>query len=92
MRSFGIARCLYRGVDKIGVQFNQIGNYERFLKLLDDFKCSFVDRQWDLDGWWIIPEAQYENFRQFCFHRGIEIRWVNERQLPLYKNRAISTG
>jgi hypothetical protein len=83
MRSRGMARCTYRNTRQIGVQFNQIGNYERFLQLLDDFKRLFPSRHWHQDGWWIIPEVQYEDLKRFCERQGIEIRWVEKRQLPL---------
>lgn len=84
MNNFGMARCIRWQEREIGVQFGKIGNYSRFLKLLDEFKLSFPDRNWHTDGWWIIPETRYKDIQTFCERHGIRIIWAEGRQPSLW--------
>lgn len=83
MKSFGQARCILWQQGQLGVRFNQIGRYELFLRLLDEFKREFHEREWHPDGWWLIPEARYQDFREFCNKHGIRTKLEQGWQMPL---------
>jgi hypothetical protein len=86
MSEFRQARCVQWQDEQFGVQFNQIGHYEDFIPLLDDFKRTFYEREWHPDGWWLLPQGRYRNFQAFCSRHGLRIRLESARQLMLVKS------
>jgi hypothetical protein len=89
MSKFASARCITWSQDRIGVQFNRIGNYHQFQEILDDFKKIFSERYWDQEGWWIVPSRQYVSLRQFCTKHNMQLLLV-ERNETLLQHKLFS--
>lgn len=76
MTSFGFANCAFQSDSELSVRFQRIGRYDRFNRLIEDFKEHFPDRYW-IDDQWVIPIAQLTLLRQFCLRHGLRMHWKN---------------
>lgn len=78
---FGFAQCENRQ-NTIHIQFKKINSRTRFEHLVNDFKETFPDRIW-LEGKWVIPGSQLSQLEEFCFRRGLELRWLQTQYTQL---------
>ncbi|MCB9136577.1 MAG: hypothetical protein H6636_14225 [Anaerolineales bacterium] len=78
---FGLADCTKQN-QEIHLRFLRYGNYESFVRLVDEFKLEFPDRFWQ-DDRWVIPASQRNLFETFCERHGLKIRWdsINPTQI-----------